>query len=88
MRAIGAIVLAASLGGPSCGIEPILSDTGFTGTWSRGNDRNVSILAIVPRHGALRFRDFLQISQGDNSLQCPLRENRIASVLLLKHQLF
>ncbi|HJQ97575.1 MAG TPA: hypothetical protein VJ826_04620 [Candidatus Polarisedimenticolaceae bacterium] len=31
----------------ACGLPPMLSDTGYLGTWSRGNDRNVSIVAIA-----------------------------------------
>ena len=70
MRAIGALVLAVGLGAPSCGIEPILSDTGFTGTWSRGNDRNVSILAIVARDGGFRFRWIKRSFDGKYNVLC------------------
>jgi len=40
----------------SCGLPPMISDTGFRGTWSRGNDRNVSIVAIAEVDGRLMFR--------------------------------
>jgi hypothetical protein len=34
----------------------MVSDTGYRGTWSRGNDRNVSILAITEEGGRWWFR--------------------------------
>jgi hypothetical protein len=70
IRAMGATVLAMCLGAPSCGIEPVLSDTGFAGTWSRGNERNVSILAIAARDGAFRFRWIKRSFDGKLSIVC------------------
>jgi len=40
----------------SCGLPPMISDTGYRGTWSRGNDRNVSIVAIAEVDGRWFFR--------------------------------
>jgi hypothetical protein len=40
----------------ACGLPPMISDTGFRGTWSRGNDRNVSIVAITESSGTWYFR--------------------------------
>ena len=40
----------------ACGLPPMLSDTGYRGTWSRGNDRNVSIVAIIEIDGRWFFR--------------------------------
>jgi hypothetical protein len=40
----------------SCGLPPMISDTGYRGTWSRGNDRNVSIVAITELDGRWYFR--------------------------------
>ena len=31
----------------ACDLPPMISDTGYRGTWGRGNDRNVSIVAIT-----------------------------------------
>ena len=31
----------------ACGVPPMVSDTGYLGTWSRGNERSVSIVAIT-----------------------------------------
>jgi hypothetical protein len=40
----------------SCGLPPMVSDTGYLGTWSRGNDRNVSIVAIAQAGDRWYFR--------------------------------
>ena len=40
----------------ACGLPPMISDTGYRGTWSRGNDRNVSIVAIAEVDGRWFFR--------------------------------
>ena len=40
----------------ACGLPPMISDTGYRGTWSRGNDRNVSIVAIIEIDGRWFFR--------------------------------
>jgi hypothetical protein len=41
---------------PACGVDTIRPDAGYRGTWSRGNERNVSILAITDIGGQWRFR--------------------------------
>ena len=38
------------------GLPAVVGDTGYEGTWSRGNERVRSILAIVEHEGAYRFR--------------------------------
>ncbi len=40
----------------SCGLPPMISDIVYRGTWSRGNDRNVSIVAIAEIDGRWFFR--------------------------------
>jgi hypothetical protein len=40
----------------ACSLRPQVSDTGYTGTWSRGNARNVSIVAIVKAGDRHLFR--------------------------------
>jgi hypothetical protein len=49
-----ALALALLLSG--CGLPPMISDTGYLGTWSRGNDRNVSIVAIAKVGNDYLFR--------------------------------
>lgn len=55
------MIVAAVLSG--CSSPPKISDTGYTGTWSRGNDHARSIIAIVNDGGTYRFR-WTQKSQG------------------------
>jgi hypothetical protein len=55
LRSMGVFGLAAAALA-ACGLPPMLSDTGYRGTWSRGNDRNVSIVAITEVDGRPRFR--------------------------------
>src|SRR5882757_4334471 len=50
----GLMIIAAVLAG--CSRPPKISDTGYTGTWSRGSDRARSIIAIVNDGGTYRFR--------------------------------
>jgi hypothetical protein len=40
----------------ACHYPPAISDQGYKGTWSRGNDRNVSIVAIAQVDGEWMFR--------------------------------
>ena len=54
MRSAGATVLLAACA--ACLLPPMISDTGYVGTWSRGNDRNISIVAITERNGRWFFR--------------------------------
>ncbi len=51
---VGAVLLAAV--SAACSLPPMISDTGFRGTWSRGNARNVSIVAITEVGGRWYFR--------------------------------
>ncbi len=50
------LVALAVLSGPACRLKPKVSDTGYVGTWSRGNDRGVSTVAIARVGDAYRFR--------------------------------
>jgi hypothetical protein len=49
-------VAALALASTACGMGPLVTDTGYRGTWSRGNDRNVSILAITQAAGTWKVR--------------------------------
>jgi hypothetical protein len=53
-----------------CHIPPTVSDTGYQGTWSRGNDRNVSIVAIAELEGQLRFRWTKRSFDGKLAIVC------------------
>ena len=46
---VTAMFLAAAC--TACSLPPMISDTGYRGTWSRGNVRNVSIVAIAEVEG-------------------------------------
>jgi len=40
----------------ACNLPPMVSDTGFRGTWERGNVRNISLVAITEVGGRWYFR--------------------------------
>lgn len=65
MRAGGIAVLSLACLAASCGGEPVVSDTGYTGTWTRGTDRARSTVSIVPDGDGYRFR--VEISTDDDS---------------------
>src|SRR5258705_11107985 len=50
-----AIALAATMLS-ACDLPPMLSDTGYRGTWQRGNVRNISLVAITEVGGRWYFR--------------------------------
>jgi hypothetical protein len=54
----------------SCGLPPMISDTGYRGTWSRGNDRNVSIVAIAEVDGRWFFRWTKRSFDGKFTILC------------------
>ena len=54
----------------ACGLPPMVSDTGYLGTWSRGNDRNVSIVAIAKAGDRWRFRWTKRSFDGKLSVLC------------------
>lgn len=61
---------AAALAVASCGIQPPVTDTGYRGTWSRGNDRNVSILAITQVSGVWKVRWTKRSYEGSLVITC------------------
>lgn len=67
IRTVGCAVLMLCV--PGCGPDPV-SDTGYTGTWVRGNDRLKSTLAIVERQGEYRVRRSLRSADGSHELRC------------------
>jgi hypothetical protein len=54
----------------ACGLPPMVSDTGYLGTWSRGNDRNVSIVAIARSGDRWWFRWTKRSFDGKLSVLC------------------
>jgi hypothetical protein len=69
VRGLGASVLVAGMLS-ACGLPPMISNTGYCGTWSRGNDRNVSIVAIVQAGGRYRFRWTKRSFDGKLAITC------------------
>lgn len=61
---------AALIGFCACGLPPMNSDTGYRGTWSRGNDRNTSIVAITQAGGRWYFRWTKRSRDGRLSVLC------------------
>ena len=50
------LLLAGTVGVAGCSGDPAVSDTGYTGTWVRKNDRTVSLIAIAKRDDQYLFR--------------------------------
>ncbi len=66
-KALAAALLVAASG---CTVRPKVSDTGYTGTWARGNDRVRSTISIV-RHGdGYRFRWSKSSYDGKFAVRC------------------
>jgi hypothetical protein len=62
--AILAVVLSA------CGGEPPVSDTGYVGTWSRGNERQQSHVYIDRHEDGYRFRISVRSDDGLHVVEC------------------
>jgi hypothetical protein len=66
--AFGALVcILASL---RCSARPKISDTGYTGTWSKGNDRVISIVAIAKVGERYLFRWTKRSYDGKLEIRC------------------
>jgi len=71
MRIISRVsIVSVLLAGAGCHFPPMVSDTGYAGTWSRGNDRNVSIVAIAELDGRLKFRWTKRSFDGKLAITC------------------
>lgn len=66
-RTLGAMFLAISVG---CSVKPRISDTGYVGTWDRGNERVRSVVAIARDGEGYRFRWTKSSSDGKFSIRC------------------
>jgi len=64
--AIGLVLAAVS----ACDLPPMISDTGYRGTWARGNERNVSIVAITEVGGRWYFRWTKRSADGRREVFC------------------
>jgi hypothetical protein len=71
MRIVGhGAVLGMVLAATACRFAPMVTDSGYKGTWSRGNDRNVSIVAITQVGGAWKFRWTKRSFDGKLTILC------------------
>jgi hypothetical protein len=68
-RAKLAVTFVAFIGG-ACHFQPMITDTGYKGTWSRGNARNVSIIAITEVDGTWKFRWTKRSFEGKLMILC------------------
>jgi hypothetical protein len=68
LRGVALIFAAASLA--ACGLPPMVSDTGYRGTWSRGNEHNTSFVAIAEVGGRWYFRWTKRSHDGKHSVLC------------------
>ncbi len=66
-RAIVAAFLVAACG---CTVRPKVSDTGYAGTWARGNDRVRSTISIVRDGDGYRFRWSKASHDGKFAVRC------------------
>lgn len=66
-------VLAGVLAGCSC--APAVSDTGYVGTWARGNDRATSTIAIAKDGEQYRFRWTVASVDGKWKVRCDWEGN-------------
>jgi len=62
-----ALLLLATL---ACDAEGPVSDTGYTGTWEKGNERTRSRLAIVEWNGQYLVRKSVESADGTHKLRC------------------
>lgn len=69
-RVHAAWLAGAMLLGWGCSGDPAVHDTGYQGTWSRGNDRVVSIVAIQAEGDVYRFRLTKRSSDGNFKTDC------------------
>lgn len=60
-------VVVASL---ACTVRPKATDTGYAGTWSRGNGVTYSVVAIVKQGGGYLFRWSKRATGGDLEIRC------------------
>jgi hypothetical protein len=69
----------------ACHLPPMVSDTGYRGTWSRRNDRGVSIVAIAEVEGAWMFRWTKRSFDGKFTILCDWKgrcEERLSGQLV------
>jgi hypothetical protein len=63
-------VAVACLGVAGCIGPPLVTNSGYTGTWSRGRDRSPSILAIVKVGDVYRVRWSKRTEDGRLQIKC------------------
>jgi hypothetical protein len=68
-RSLAALLLAMTM--VSCGdLPPMVSDTGYRGTWSRSNQHNISIVSITDVGGRWFFRWTKRTYDGQLTILC------------------
>jgi hypothetical protein len=67
---VAGAALAAAGSLAACGLPPMLSDTGYRGTWRRGSERQGSIVAITEAGGRWYFRWTLRDPDGRRTVLC------------------
>ncbi len=70
MRRSIPLALLVSIAAVSCTLRPRVSDTGYTGTWSRGNGAVYSVVAIARRGDGYLFRWTKASTQDDLAIRC------------------
>jgi hypothetical protein len=65
----GALVLVLT-GTLACNLPPMISDTGYRGTWGRGSAQDVSIVAITEVAGRWYFRWTKRSFDGKQTVLC------------------
>lgn len=63
-------MLLAMVATAGCGFEPLVSDTGYVGTWVRGRDEARSVIAIAQVGGEYRFRWNKRVEGGRIRIHC------------------
>lgn len=70
MRCGKALVAALLVAASGCTVRPKVSDTGYTGTWARGNDRVRSTISITREGDGYRFRWSKSSYDGKFTVRC------------------
>lgn len=80
----GVLVVAVA-----CAPDPGISDTGVTGAWTRGNDRNTSMVMIRERDGGYDFRWLAWSVDGTWKVECDWDghcEETVGGALFAEHR--
>jgi hypothetical protein len=59
----------------ACHTEPVVSNTGYAGTWTRGSDRARSTVSIWPDGDGYRFRVGMTTDNDSRTIECDWNGN-------------